>query len=232
MNKTNKLLTYIISISFIMLSLLSVVHLACFDTNFYDNEHKNLRLYGKTIAEHIGISESDLHDLTVFTLNYLNDPKASLDKKMNIKGEIKEVFNDDEKMHMVDVRKLNLSSMYLDYVLIVIFVFSLVFYLIKYRNISNLLYSYKKVFIFFLIIFAFIGLWILIDFDAFWTSFHHLFFSSNNLWLLDLNKDVLIMIVPPEFFNHLVSMILISFLVIIFLVYFILLIINRRIIND
>jgi len=65
-----------------------------------------------------------------------------------------------------------------------------------------------------------LGIWILIDFDSFWTSFHHVFFPSNDLWLLDLRKDILIMIVPPEFFNHLVVTIVVTFIAIIAVSYF------------
>ncbi len=62
-----------------------------------------------------------------------------------------------------------------------------------------------------------LGAWILIDFDGFWTYFHHVFFPGNDLWLLDLRSDILIMIVPPEFFNHLVVTIVITFVSLILL---------------
>ena len=47
-----------------------------------------------------------------------------------------------------------------------------------------------------------LGIAIYTNFDAFWTTFHHIFFR-NDLWLLNLRTDILIMIVPPDFFNHL-----------------------------
>ena len=46
-----------------------------------------------------------------------------------------------------------------------------------------------------------------LDFNEFWTMFHHIFFR-NDLWLLDPNTDILIMMVPETFFFHLVFRIL------------------------
>ena len=46
-----------------------------------------------------------------------------------------------------------------------------------------------------------------LDFNEFWTMFHHIFFR-NDLWLLDPNTDVLIMMVPETFFFNLVFRIL------------------------
>ena len=60
-------------------------------------------LYGKHINEHIGISNEDLKQLTSFTLDYLNDPDASLDIQMNVNGKIREIYTDDEKIHMCEV---------------------------------------------------------------------------------------------------------------------------------
>lgn len=234
MKKKNKqeILIIIGSFCFILAALLSVVHFVSFDYKFYDLEHSKIKLYGKSVSEHIGISDEDLKELTRFTLDYLNDEDASLDLKMNIKGELREVFSDDEKLHMVDVRKLNLNSIKVDYICIFIFVLILLYSLIYIRDINLLFSSYKYALIFFLIIFSFLAIWIFLDFDSFWTSFHHLFFSGNELWLLDLDKDVLIMIVPPEFFNDLVIKIVICFVISIVAPFFILYIISRRKLSD
>ena len=75
---------------------------------------------------------------------------------------------------------------------------------------------------------AVVGSWILIDFDSFWTFFHHIFFAGNDLWLLDLRKDVLIMIVPPDFFNHLVITIVITFIILLVIAYIILSYLSRK----
>lgn len=232
MKKTNILLTYLFSFTFIIFSLLFVVHICSFDVNFYTNEHNKLKLFGKSISEHIGISDDDLNNLTIFTLDYLNDKEESLDKKLIINGENREVYTSYEKEHMVDVKKLNLNSIKIMYICLLLSFVSLLLILFKYKNLTILFNSYKKTLLLFLVVFMFIGMWILIDFDSFWTNFHHVFFSGNDLWILDLRKDILIMIVPPEFFNHLVTKIVIMFIFVIVLVYFILKILSKGKIND
>lgn len=215
-NKYN-LFSYIITISFIVFSFFFSIHFCCFDESFYSKQHNKIMLYGKHINEHIGISNEQLEELTSFTLDYLNDPKASLDKQMVIKSELREVFTDDEKAHMVDVRNLNLIANGILIVSTSIFLLSLVIY-ICYKMPAECLYdTFKKVIIRFLIIFGMLALWIFIDFNSFWTIFHKIFFVGNDLWILDLRKDILIMIVPPEFFNNLVIRIILYFAILNFL---------------
>ena len=43
------------------------------------------------------------------------------------------------------------------------------------------------------------------DFDAFWRQFHHVFFSGNDLWLLDPNTDMLINMTTETLFAGLVA---------------------------
>ena len=234
MPKTNykKIINIVISLSYVLFSFLLAVHFWSFNESFYESEHNRLKLYGKSIAEHIGISNEDLKELTSFTLNYLNDPDASLDIQMVVNGELREIFTDDEKLHMVDVRKLNLTANYL--LIISGIVFSvLMIYLIYKKDLNDLYYTYRKVLFYAGIVIGVLGLWIVIDFDSFWTMFHHIFFSGNDLWLLDLRKDILIMIVPPEFFFHLVTIIVISFVALLVVFYMILKSLNgRKVRND
>ncbi len=201
------------SLALILFFLITAVHLWSFNQAFYDSEHAKLTLYGKSISEHIGITDDQLKDLTAFTLAYLNDKDASLDLQMKVKGEMREVYTDDEKAHMIDVRNLNLAANRLWVISLLIIVGYAVFYLIKKYPLSDLYSSYKKVLKYGLLFLAVLGSWILIDFDSFWTAFHHVFFAGNDLWILDLRKDILIMIVPPEFFNHLVITITVTFFV-------------------
>lgn len=227
-DKNKNVLTYIVSISFVLFALLGVVHICCFDNSFYKREHDKLELGGKKIADYIGISRDELMDLTDFTLHYLNDPDASLDLKMKIKGTEREVFTDDEKAHMVDVRKLNLSANALCIISFTVFFICLMFYNRKKYEIYLLYRNYGRVLIYVLVFFGFIGTWILIDFNSFWNFFHQIFFAGNDLWILDLRKDILIMIVPPDFFNDLVLRIVMLFVASILGFWLLLYLANRK----
>ena len=224
---SSKLLRYVCCFSFILFALLGSIHFWSFYEPFYASEHRSLTLYGKPIPEHIGISIDELDELTHFTLSYLNDKDASLDKQMTVKGQLREVFTDDEKLHMVDVRRLNLTANFLLILSGILFALSLGYLIIKKYPMQDLFMTYKKVLLIILSVFLLLGAWVFIDFDSFWTMFHHVFFPGNDLWILDLRKDILIMIVPPEFFFHLVSRIFFTFIGSILLAY-VLLRMNRR----
>ena len=134
----------------------------------------------------------------------------------------REIFTDDEKAHMVDVRNLNLAANYILIASSIIFVVFMILY-IKNKSSFTILYrQYLNILKYVMVFVGFLGLWIIIDFDSFWTFFHHIFFSGNDLWLLDLRKDILIMIVPPQFFNNLVIRITVSFIALLILFYLLL----------
>lgn len=224
----NKIINTLVSISFILCALLTSVHFNCFDESFYESEHNKLKIYGRSIAEHIGINDEELKELTSFTLAYLNDKDLSLDKQMNINGKLREVFTDDEKLHMVDVRNLNLWSINILIISFIVFIICLILILILKIDVYSLYKKYIEVLIYTLIFFGILSFFILVDFDSFWTMFHKIFFTSNELWLLDLNTDILIMIVPPEFFNHLVIRIVLMFIISIIVFGVILKLISKR----
>ena len=222
------ILYFIYDLSLVLVVLLASVHFWSFNESFYRNEHRKLTLYGKPIAEHIGISDEELDELTSFTLRYLNDPDASLDLQMNVKGQMREVYTDDEKLHMVDVRTLNLVSIKVMYVAFALF-FICSIYLNKHKELKAELWHFeKKFFLYMFGFFLILGIWIAIDFDSFWNFFHHIFFAGNELWILDLRKDILIMIVPPEFFFHLVTAILVTFLGILIAYFAVIYLLNRK----
>ena len=230
LKKNYNLFIYTAAISFIFLLLLSVIFFWSFNETFYRFEHSIIRLNNTPLSEYIGISDEQLDELTSFTLNYLKDKDATLDKQMVIKGNLREVFNQKEKDHMIDVQALVINARNINIILLIIYECSL-FIVIKNKLYNELfktqLNIYKVFGMFLMILIA----WIIIDFNSFWNYFHHIFFSGNDLWILDLNKDILIMIVPPEFFFHLVGIIVICF-IILSIIYLLFLNYKRRVIYD
>lgn len=206
-------------------SVITVVDYWCFNNEFYSREYNLLNT-----AEEIGMSNDDLSKTTDVLLNYLKDKDLTLDLKVKVKGELREVFNQREKMHMVDVRDLYQNAILVRNIFLGIFVFTLILLIIK-KDLSYLFISYKKSLLIFLIIFGIIGVFCLIDFDTFWTNFHYIFFPGNDLWLLDPRTDILIMMVPSKFFFDLCVVIVFSIFVILTIMYFVLKILDKRFFN-
>lgn len=210
----NKAVSYVFSISLIIVLFLSVIDLCCFDRAFYQREHRKLTLYDTPLAEYIGTDDEGLDHMTDVLLDYLKDKDRTLDLQMEIKGQMREIFTDDEKAHMVDVRELYLTAVMVRNVLLFVSVMSFAYLLWQEREKTFCYISgaYNRTLGITAIVLAALGVAIVSNFDAFWTSFHHVFFR-NDLWLLDLAKDILIMIVPPQFFNDLVIRIFITVVV-------------------
>ena len=61
--------------------------------------------------------------------------------------------------------------------------------------------------------FAVIGIWAAVDFNNFWVSFHHVFFT-NDLWMLDPAESRMIRMFQEAFFADMVGRILAWFLAI------------------
>lgn len=209
----------------LLTALLSAVDFWCFNRSFYSKEYSELKT-----ADHIGMSKEDLDTSTDVLLSYLKDRSLTLDIEVSIKGENRQVFNQRERDHMIDVRELYLNAMFVRNASFVVFLISALFLAIK-KELNHLYYGYKKALIVFGTLFAVIGIFCLIDFDTFWTMFHHIFFPMNNLWLLDPRTDILIMMVPSKFFFDLVLSIVTTIVSVTLLLWILIKTLDKKVFN-
>lgn len=184
------------------------IELCAFDRGFYANEYDKLKQ-----DEAIGISKQDLYKATENLLQYTAGERENLNMHCVIKGVEREVFNDREKQHMVDVRALFLTARDTRNVFLIAAAALIIAGLIFYRRgaVRSLLKCYSWTCGAFLFVIAALGVYAALDFTSFWTGFHQIFFT-NDLWLLNENTDILIMMVPAQFFFDLVLRILILFI--------------------
>lgn len=229
----NRLFSYLFSISLILFLFLSGIDFCCFNRSFYNYQHERITINGQRISEYIGTDDEGLAELTDFLLSYLENRVDSLDMKMELHGTTREVFNQKEKTHMVDVKNLYLTAMSIRNISLVLSLASLIYLLIKEKtkSFSSLFYSFKKTLMAYGIVIVAIATAVIADFDSFWTTFHHFFFAGNDLWLLSLKTDVLIMIVPPEFFNNLLYFIIITINDFLLVAYLLLSTLDRKVAN-
>ena len=198
-NKVNYLLGFLISVLLFPVLLVTGIQLTAFDKNFYANQYEQLNT-----AETIGISQEDLSRVTGELLDYIRGSRSSLDGiEAEIKGELRPVFNDREKAHMVDVKKLfefasevrNLSAVGILLLCIVLYFGSgrhpLRFFAASYLAAAACL----------LVLLAVLIPLVQSNFTYYWDQFHYLFFD-NDLWILNPETDIMIQMVPEPFFNH------------------------------
>ena len=196
------------SVMLIIAMLLVSIEMFALNSNFYKKEYKKL-----DTAQSIGISEEDLDRVTDVLINYTADKAPSLDVTAKIAGVEQQVFGEREKAHMVDVQALyvgarNVRTLCLIAAPILILI---AFIISKAKALRVLCRSFLITSGAFLALTAALTVFAVTDFNAFWTSFHHVFFT-NDLWLLNPYTDVLIMMVPEQFFFDLVTSIIIRFI--------------------
>lgn len=142
------------------------------------------------IQEVTGKSWLELTNITGGLMEYL---------KGNAGDEILEpYFNEREILHMRDVQVLFKYGFILKYISLILSLILIVVFAI--RGEKDLLgrYIYKGLFANWIII-GLLLIMIFFNFNKYFTYFHLIFFS-NNLWLLDPETDLLIQMLPEEFF--------------------------------
>ena len=176
---------------------LDCVALQCFDRSFYKDEYARLHT-----AASIGVTQEELSAATEVLLDYTEGKRDDLNVTANIGGQERQVFNEREKRHMEDVRALYLGAVTVANILLAAgAVYMAALFFAKRGSIA--LRGYIRANIAFAILFGALALYAAVDFNAFWTGFHHVFFT-NDLWLLDPATDILIQMVPGQFFFDLV----------------------------
>lgn len=195
--------------SIMLIVALFIVSIEMFALNpsFFTDEYGKLKT-----AQSIGISEQDLTATTHKLIDYIADADTDLDIKAEIGGDMQDVFGQREKDHMVDVKALYLAARNVRTICLIgaALLIAVTFIIKKKQAVKTLCKSFLYVSGAFLVIVGALGIYAAVDFSSFWISFHHLFFT-NDLWLLDPTTDVLIMMVPEQFFSDLVARIIIRF---------------------
>lgn len=190
--------------------LLTAIEWHAFDLNFFHSEYRKLNS-----TEIIGISEQELMDSTRGLLAYIKGERDDLSIEAVIKGRQRPVFNQREIQHMADVQRLYAIGHWLRNTGLVLFF--LLLGVTRYAAGKKFLKFWAGGYLagaaIFIVLLGAIALAISQDFLWFWNSFHYLIFT-NDLWQLDPQTDILIQMVPEEFFFDLVLRILFSFTVV------------------
>lgn len=172
--------------------------------------------YGQNnTAQVTGIQQQDLMSITDGLLKYMLGSRENLDMQFEINGEMREIFDQREKLHMVDVHILYKNVILIAAGISLICCAAAV-YLAKCDSVKKVKQILRKKYIPSLIGFAVfmgaLGVIIAVNFQWFWTVFHEIIFT-NDLWLLDPNYSIMINMFPLEFFfNMCLQIIIVSVL--------------------
>ncbi len=194
-----QLAAYFISFLLILTILITSILFVAFDIEFFDNQYTQL-----DISKETGMNHTDLIRVTADLLDYIRGDREELESiKAVIEGEYRQVFNEVEIAHMIDVKNLfDFSITLRDIATLMLVLLSLILfiYLKNTKGFFKLVSkSYIKVFL--LLIFLLLAVLLLmnIDFAGSWDQFHYIFFD-NDLWQLDPDTDIMINMMPEDFF--------------------------------
>lgn len=189
-------------LSFMLVLSLSLTFLMISIENNAYNKGYYLRAYNEyDIEKETGRIMYELEEITIHIIDYLKGKGG--DELLN------PYFNDREVLHMRDVQNL------FRYERIIKYIFGILSIIIMWYL------GYKKEYIRFgktityglfinHIVLIILALFIMTDFNKYFTIFHHIFFN-NDLWLLNPETDLMIQMLPEEFFVGMAKNIGLSF---------------------
>ena len=184
------------SVSLILLILYFSIALPTFTMPFY-----NFAYNKNGTHELIGISNFDLERVTRLLMDYMRGSTDSLDIIVQIHGVSRPFFSDIEIAHMIDVAYLFQIGFIIRNIALLLFLATFL---------CNFLYErgpafkvYAKTYLISQAVLLVLGgaltAVILSNFERSFIIFHEIFFF-NDLWILDPSVDLLINIVPQQFF--------------------------------
>ena len=194
----------VIGILLPLVILLSILQIYSFNKTFYLKQFEK-----NNIPDTTKISMEDLEKITEKIIGYLKNNEKDLNLQVSIDGNMEEVFGEREKEHMVDVKVLfqkgyNIRN---GSFFLCLLALGILFKLSRVGIYKGLLAAGIGSVSFVVILFVLIQL----DFNKYFTHFHEVFFT-NDLWLLNPETDVLIQMLPLEFFISITTRVLRVFL--------------------
>lgn len=168
-----------------------------FDRRFFARQYEK---YGQ--AESIGMSQEDLMRTTDKLLLHMEGKSEDMVVIATVNGVEREVFNEQETVHMQDVNRLISGFSIFRYVSFGIAGVALIsfFFICKQQRIRQVCKILLTAGLSLIILFGVLGLWAAMDFSSFWRSFHALLFT-NDLWLMDPYTSIMINMFPAQFFS-------------------------------
>lgn len=194
--KTRVFISHCICLFGVIAILISCVEWVAMCRPFYSYVYKQLHT-----AKSIGMEDVALYDATDTLLDYMQDYRDDIVVKVEVHGVEREVFDERETSHMVDVKNLyqNVLLVRNACVILCILLLALLMYDNKKGTLEAITYTYKRFIVYFSLVLFTLITYAACDFTTFWTYFHEIFFT-NDLWLLDPRISIMINMFPEPFF--------------------------------
>lgn len=178
-------------------ALFFTVFLTCINSVAFDESRYAAYQQKYGIANDMGVSQADLTKITHDLLLYCKGQRSTLDMQYPVDGQMREIFDEREKEHMVDVQALFVKEIHARNGLAGAFVVCVLLLILTARKKAprELARGWIVSIIVLGALLVAMGVYFATDFDRAWTQFHHVFFT-NDLWLLYDNEALIQMLIP------------------------------------
>ena len=186
----------IFSFSLIAALLFTSCEIAIYsDFDVYEREYEKY-----DVLSELDMTMDDAMYVTHEMMDYLRGDRETLSVVTDVDGKRQDFFNQQDRFHMSEVRELFLGGMAIRAGACVSMVVCIILLLLMKAEVRRILPSS------YLIALAAVGLSLavagvmaLVDFNAVFVMFHHLFFD-NDLWIFDPAEDYMIRMLPEGLF--------------------------------
>lgn len=163
---------------------------------FYEKEYVKYN-----VTDSLQMSLTDVMDVTEYMMDYLIGREEVLSIETQVEGKRQDFFNEQDRLHMEDVKHLFLGGLKLRTILVVLAVLLIAVLCFMKADLKRiLLKAYGIAMAAFAAALLFLGVAVTIDFTKCFTIFHKLFFT-NDLWMFDESTDYMIRMLPEGFFR-------------------------------
>ena len=169
------------------------------DYKFYQKEYEKYQ-----VTESLYMDMEDVMEVTSYMMDYLIGKEEVLSIETEVEGRTQDFFNEQDRLHMEDVKNLFLGGLKLRTVMLLLAAVLVLFLILTKADLKKMLTgAYFAALGVFAILIAGLLVSFAVDFTASFTVFHEIFFT-NDLWMFDPAEDYMIRMLPEGFFYDMV----------------------------
>lgn len=190
----------ILGFSIIAALLITSFEIAMYsDFNVYQEEYEKY-----DVLSDLDMTMDDVMYVTHEMMDYLRGNGDTLSVITTVEGREQDFFNEQDRFHMAEVRDLFIGGLNIRLGACAAVVLCIVFLLISRADIKKIIpRSYWIALGITGVVVALIGIAAVVDFNAVFVQFHHIFFD-NDLWIFDPAEDYMIRMLPEGLFYDMV----------------------------
>lgn len=190
----------ILGFSIIAALLITSFEIAMYsDFSVYQEEYEKY-----DVLSDLDMTMDDVMYVTHEMMDYLRGNGDTLSVITTVEGREQDFFNEQDRFHMAEVRDLFIGGLNIRLGACAAVVLCIVFLLISRADIKKIIpRSYLIALGITGIAVALIGIAAVVDFNAVFVQFHHIFFD-NDLWIFDPAEDYMIRMLPEGLFYDMV----------------------------